>query len=240
MNKMGATNNRIAIILARGGSKRVPLKNIRPFCGQPMVTWVVRHTVESQLFSQVIISTDSEEIAQAAVSYGATYHGPRPPELSNDYATTAEVLQYVLNSLEKEGVLPEKCCCLYGTSAMVTSKILKQGLNLLNKPETELVISLMRYNHPIERALVVTENETVIYKKPEYASIRTQDLTEAYYDAGLFYWLHVPSFLKQNRTNFSSLVKRGCVVSRFDTIDIDTEEEWREAEKLARMHNLNC
>lgn len=228
----------VAIILARGGSKRVPHKNIRAFCGQPMVTWAVSHAVKSNLFSQVIISTDDEEIAQAAISCGAAYYGPRPPELSNDHATTADVLRYVLNSLQSEITALKTCCCLYGTSAMVTPEMLMDGLALLQNKKSELVMSLMRYSHPIERALVINDDEMVIYRTPEFASTRTQDLRESYHDAGLFYWLRTSSFLTHNHSDFSRLKKCGLIVSRFDAVDIDTEDEWTYAEKLAQMHNL--
>ena len=232
-------NKRIAIVMARGGSKRVPHKNVRSFCGQPMVTWAVQHAVNSGLFSQVMISTDSEEIAEAAVNFGAVYSGPRSPEFSNDHATTPDVLRYELNSLLKnKAEMPEVCCCLYGTSAMATPEMLQQGLALLNTPDTDLALAVMRYSHPIERALVMDNKGKIDYKKPEFAPVRTQDLPTSYYDTGLFYWFRVPEFLKYDKSDFSYLRMRGLIVSRYDSVDIDTEEEWEQAEQLAKMHNL--
>jgi len=229
----------LAIIIARGGSKRIPRKNTRLFLGRPMVAWPMAHAVTSNLFSHIIISTDDQEIAGIAIASGAAMHGMRPAALSNDYATTADVLNYELECLKKrEGRLPDLCCCLYGTSALAFPHILRQGRDALKEKGSEFLMAVVQYGHPIERALFFDESGLVQYRQPEFAATRTQDIKPSYYDSGLFYWFCPEAFLRHGGKNFACLRKTAIVVSLHHSVDIDTEEDWGLAEILAERNGL--
>jgi N-acylneuraminate cytidylyltransferase len=227
----------IAIILARCGSKRVPGKNIRPFLGLPMVAWPTRYACQSGLFREIIISTDSPEIARAATTEGAVCYGMRPVEFSSDYATTGDVLSYELDALRRRGIpLPKQTCCLYGTSAFATPTLMQKGAELLNTTDVDLVMAVKRYEHPIERALLMSADGGMVYRTPEYVTARTQDLAAAFYDVGLMYWFKSAAFMATGEKGFRPLKKRGLVLSAFDAVDIDTEEDFFYAENLASIH----
>ncbi len=229
-----------AIIMARGGSKRIPRKNARHFCGRPMVTWPVAHAVASCLFSHLVISTDDDEIADVAVAAGATMHGLRPAEFGNDHATTADVLQYELECFkQREGMLPELCCCLYGTSAMAFPETLRQGVNTLLAGDAEMLMAVIPYGHPIERALYIDDFGLAEYRQPEFALTRTQDIRPSYHDSGLLYWFRPEAFLRHGGTSFAPLRKTVLIVSPRQVVDIDTEEDWTLAETLAERHGLH-
>lgn len=225
-----------AFIFARGGSKRVPRKNIRPFCGKPMVAWVVELALKSDLFSQVIISTDDEEIAYAATSAGAVHYGMRPAELSNDLAGTEQALAYELEAYARRaGKLPEYSCSLYGTSCFATPAMLQAGKEKVKDTHVEMVMAVIPYSHPIERSLTFDDSGSLFYRSPEFIDARTQDLPSSYYDAGLFYWVKSCSFLGRAEKNFLPLKRAGVIVDSFSAIDIDTEKDWNRAERLAML-----
>lgn len=230
----------LAVIMARGGSKRIPRKNARNFCGRPMVAWSVAHAANCGLFSQIVISTDDREIADIAAAAGASMHGLRPEALSNDYATTADVLLHELKSCkQREGALPELCCCLYGTSAMAFPNVLLQGMNTLLDSGAEMLMAVIPYGHPIERALQIDDFGLAQYRQPEFALTRTQDIRPSYHDSGLLYWFRPDAFLRHGGKNFAPLRKAAIVVSPRHVVDIDTEEDWEFAEALATKHGLS-
>lgn len=233
--------NAIAVILARGGSTRVPRKNVRPFCGRPMVAWPTRTACASGLFRRVIISTDDEEIADAAMREGAERPFIRPAEFADAFSTTADVLFHALKELGNEkGQQPEWCCCLYGTSALVSSELLKKAALLSREEGTELVMAVTRYSHPVERGLAMDESGLLHYLHPECASMRTQDFTPAWHDTGLLYWFSVSAFIQNGGQSFVPLKKRALPVSSLDAIDIDTEADWEFAEQVARYRGLSA
>lgn len=228
--------NTPALILARGGSKRVPRKNVRTFCGRPMVAWVVDAARRSGAFSEVLISTDNQEIAEAAVHAGAVCPALRKESLSNDFAITEDVLRYELERYAvRKGCMPKTCCCLYGTSAFVTPALLCEARNKLADPRIDMVMAVIQYSHPIERALQFVASEELQYRTPEFFVTRTQDLTPSYYDAGLFYWVKPMAFLGRGGGHFLALTRTAVVVDVFSVVDIDTEEDWRLAEQLAKF-----
>jgi len=232
-------NLNLAVIMARGGSKRAPRKNARLFLGRPMVSWPVTHALASGLFSHIIISTDDQEIAEAAIVAGAAMHGLRPATLSNDHATTAEVLNYELECFKKrEGRLPDLCCCLYGTSALAFPNVLHQGHNVLKEKVAEFLMAVIPYGHPIERALYFDDSGLTHYRQPEFVATRTQDIKPSYHDSGLFYWFRPETFLLHGGTSFAPLRKTAIIVSPRQAVDIDTEEDWKLAEILAREQGL--
>lgn len=233
---MADKNGAIAIIMARGGSKRVPRKNVRSFLGRPMIAWPVAHALACDLFSHVIVSTDDNEIADAATAAGGEVHCLRPASLSDDFAGTPEVLAYELQMFKsREGYLPEACCCLYGTSALALPASLATGYENFGIMGCELVMAVSSYAHPIERSLCMSEQGELYYRYPEFVEKRTQDLPISFHDIGLFYWVSPKAFLRNGGNDFTSLTKRGVVVSRFAALDIDTEEDWLNAEKLGGM-----
>ena len=233
------SNPTLAVIMARGGSKRVPRKNARPFLGRPMVAWPVGHAVASGLFSRVVISTDDREIADAAVASGAALHGLRPAALSDDHAGTADVLNYELECFKKrEGGSPDLCCCLYGTSALAFPEILRQGRDALLERNAEFCMAVIPYGHPIERALQFDDSGLAQYRQPEFVPVRTQDIRPSYHDSGLLYWFRPEAFLRHGGTSFVPLRKTAIIVSPRQAVDIDTEEDWELAEILAGRRGL--
>ena len=226
-------NDAVAFILARGGSKRIPRKNIRFFCGKPMLAWPVTAAISSGIFERVIMSTDDPEIAATAVSYGAEAPSLRPAELSDDFSTTADVLRHLLQNDRERS---EYCCCLYGTSAFLTVEMLHEGFELLRRPNGECVMAVAEYTHPIERALRIDDDNFLRYRNPEHTSSRTQDLPASFYDLGLMYWIRVEAFFAAGARSFKDLAIRPLVIPKHRAVDIDMEEDWAFAEKMASLY----
>lgn len=230
----------ICVILARGGSKRIPGKNIRLFNGFPMVSWPVKTAVASQIFQEIYISTDSPEIEKTACSSGAQTLGLRPAALSDDFSGTADVLAYFLKTLKvQQGTLPQYFCCLYGTSIFTTIAQLETGFHMIQEGKHDCVLAVTQYKHPIERALTFTKEGCIQYIHPHDAIKRTQDCTITYHDVGMFYWLNTESFMKQENPGFKDLVKTAIIIPEIQAIDIDTEENWALAEHLYRFNQNN-
>ena len=231
---MMPNNHVLAVIMARGGSKRVPRKNVRLFLGCPMIAWPVAHAVASDLFSHIIISTDDREIADAAIASGAAMYGLRPAAFSDDHADTSDVLRYELECFSaREGMLPDLCCCLYGTSALALPEVLLQGINTLQERDAELLLAVVPYVHPIERALCFDDSGMAHYRQPEFVAMRTQDIKPSYHDSGLLYWFRPEAFFRHGGTSFIPMRKTAIIVSPRQAVDIDTEEDWQRAEQLA-------
>lgn len=223
----------LCIVTARGGSKRVPRKNIRPFAGKPLVAWPVSIAVASGLFSDVLISTEDDEIAQAAVSAGAIFPFRRPLEMADDYSTTVDVLRCALQQWQdSNGILPQYCCCLYGTSAFITPEYLRQGRVLLKEADWAMAVS--EYQSPIQRALRMSSKGEVSYFHPENVMLRTQDCEKAFYDIGLFYYFSVAALIADPTPNLANLRRKAVIVPRTRALDIDTEDDWKQAELLAQ------
>lgn len=233
------TMNDLCIVTARGGSKRVPRKNVRPLCGQPLVFWPVSAAVASHLFHDVLISTDDDAIAAAAEKAGAIFPFRRRPELADDHAATCDVLRADLEQWrEYRGELPEYCCCLYGTSAFVTPEQLREARKLV--ATAECVMAVSEYPHPIQRAVTLDAESNVAYVQPEYVGRRTQDCPPRYHDLGLFYYFSVAAFLAHGGRSFLPLRIKALVTPRTSAVDIDTEDDWALAEALAVRNGLTC
>ncbi len=226
----------LCIVMARGGSKRVPRKNLRILTGKPLVAWPTSVACQSNIFEHVLISTEDTEIANAAVNAGAIYPFSRPEAVADDYATTADVLRMSLEQWKDySGSLPKYCCCLYGTSAFITKQYLQQANELVKK--TECVMAVSPYVHPIQRAISLSDNNEVNYLQPEFVAMRTQDCPKNYHDVGLFYFFSVEAFFEHGATSFVPLQKRAVIVSLNEAIDIDTEEDFIMAEFLMQKRN---
>lgn len=223
---------RVAIIPARGGSKRIPRKNIRDFCGKPIICWSIEMAQQSDCFDKVVVSTDDNEIASVAKECGAEVPFMRPQALSDDYTGTGAVMKHAVDWLAADGNKLELACCLYPTAPFVTSEDLHAGLKLIRKLDVDFVFSVTSYAFPIQRALKLNKNARVEMFDSENFMSRSQDLTEAWHDAGQFYWGTVQAWTNQN-VIFS---KKSTVVKlpRHRVQDIDTFEDWTTAEWMFR------
>ena len=225
----------LAVIPARGGSKRIPRKNIREFCGKPMIAWPILAAIESGCFDRIIVSTDDEEIAEVAERYGAEVPFRRPRKLADDYAGTVPVIAHAVEWLNTEGIATDAVCCLYATAPFVQAKDLRAGLERLKAEGCEYTFSVTSYAFPVQRALRVLDSGRVSMFYPENANTRSQDLEEAYHDAGQFYWGRSSAWLSRQPILASSSTP--VFLPRERVQDIDTLEDWRRAEWLFReMH----
>lgn len=214
----------IAIITARGGSKRIPGKNIKEFCGKPIIAYSIEAALKSELFDVVMVSTDSEEIADIAKSYGAEVPFMRSQKNSDDYATTADVLHEVISKYEELGQHFDVMCCIYPTAPFVTSTKLKTAYEFMKKKKGDALIPVVKYSFPPQRCFVI-RSERIQLLHPENMNIRSQDLEPYYHDAGQFY------FWRTNK--FSTVFVKNTVPYILDDMevqDIDNVEDWKIAE----------
>lgn len=218
----------VAIIPARGGSKRIPNKNIKSFAGQPIISYSIKAAQHADLFDRIIVSTDSEEIAEVAKTYGAEVPFMRPPELADDYATTSSVILHTLDWLKKHGENVTYLCCIYGTAPMIRSDDIIKGLEILKINGAASAFSVTTFSYPIFRGLKINKNDRLEMIWPENIKVRSQDLPEAYHDAGQFYWAKADCYLKNKR--FLSDDAMPVVIPRYLVQDIDTLEDWKAAE----------
>ncbi len=224
----------IAIITARGGSKRIPRKNIREFCGKPILAYSIQGARECGLFDRVMVSTDDEEIAETARRYGAEVPFRRSEEAAGDFATTTSVLLEVLGEYEKRGECFDTLCCVYPTAPFVTAERLRQAVSLLEESGADSVLPVVRFSFPPQRCVVMQEGR-LQFKWPEYAQTRSQDLEPFYHDAGQFYCLRVKSFLEQRALVMDNTVP--LILPEMEIQDIDTEEDWELAQVKYRMRH---
>lgn len=226
---------KIGIIPARGGSKRIPRKNIKPFCGKPMIAWSIEAALQSGCFDQIVVSTDDVEIAEVARQHGAQVPFMRPTELADDHTDTTAVIAHAINWFAAHGQMPEQVCCLYATAPFVSPDDLRIGLSILTETACDYAFSVTSYVFPIQRAIRITETGRVEMFNPVYFNTRSQDLEEAFHDAGQFYWGRAQAWL-QNKVIFgptSALIK----IPRHRVQDIDTSEDWVRAEWLFKSMN---
>ncbi len=223
----------IAIIPARGGSKRIPRKNVKPFLGKPMIAWSIEAALDSGLFDRIIVSTDDLEIADVARAHGAEVPFMRPPELANDFATTGAVMAHAVQWLNDAGESPEAVCCIYATAPLLEADRLKEGRAALEG--RRYAFSVTDYAFPIQRALRQTAGGGVDMFWPEHRQTRSQDLEPAFHDAAQFYWGWAQAWLDGEAifAPHSAAVK----LSRTRVVDIDTPEDWELAELAAKMLN---
>ncbi len=224
--------SRLAIITARGGSKRIPKKNIRAFCGKPILAYSIQAAIESGLFDEVMVSTDSEEIADIAKEYGARVPFLRSDETSNDYATTAEVVREVLLQYQETGRSFDTCVCIYPTAPFITAGKLTRAVEKLEAEGADTVSPVVRFSFPPQRGFIISEGRTKP-KFPEYITARSQDLEPMYHDCGQFYALRVTSFLEQNKIFMDKMMS--IEVDECEVQDIDTESDWKIAEMKYQM-----
>ncbi|WP_028988638.1 pseudaminic acid cytidylyltransferase [Thermithiobacillus tepidarius DSM 3134] len=221
---------RLAIIPARGGSKRIPHKNIRPFGGKPMIAWSIEAALQSGCFDQVVVSTDDAEIAEVARAHGAAVPFMRPAELSDDHTGTIPVIRHAIEWFQRQGTAPKQVCCIYATAPFVRSDDIRKGLEILDTADCEYAFPVTSYDFPIQRALRLTAEGRVEMFQPEHFNTRSQDLEEAYHDAGQFYWGQSTAWLV-GKPIFSPAAAP-VILPRYRVQDIDTPEDWERAEWL--------
>ncbi len=225
----------VAIIPARGGSKRIPRKNIKIFSGKPMIAWSIEAAIESKCFQRIIVSTDDEEIAHVARQYGAETPFARPAELSGDYTGTIEVIQHALHWLQDNKSLPELACCIYATAPFLQYTDLQSGQNALSNSDASYAFSVTTYSFPIQRALKISPEMRINAYDPLHIFTRSQDLEETYHDAGQFYWGRSTAFL--NNDVIFSEKSLPIILPRHRVQDIDTNEDWIRAELMFQAYH---
>ncbi len=230
--------SRIAIIPARGGSKRIPKKNIKYFFGKPIIAYSIQMALESKLFDEVMVSTDSQEIADIAVKYGARVPFLRSNKNSDDHATTADVIEEVLLEYRNIGKSYDYVCCIYSTAPLITKDLLINGMTLLEDSGSDSVFPVIPFGHPIQRAFSINIAGNIKMIDSKNRETRSQDLNATYYDAGQFYCLNVNEFLIQKKIFMKKTLP--LILSDLDAQDIDNESDWRIAEmKYKLKYNIN-
>lgn len=226
----------IAIIVARGGSKRIPRKNIRLFLGQPIIKYSITAALEAKCFDEVMVSTDDKEIAEISVSCGAKVPFFRSELNSNDSATTADVIEEVIFEYNKRGFEFDYFCCIYPTAPFITGEKLRKAVEILKKYKADSVFPVVQFSYPIYRALKI-ENDKARMIWPEHLNTRSQDLAPDYHDCGQFYALNTKSFLNQKK--FFCEKSYPIIMNEFEVQDIDNEEDWHLAELKYKIINAN-
>lgn len=225
---------KVAVIPARGGSKRIPRKNIKEFHGKPMIGWSIEAARESGIFDRIIVSTDAPEITVIAKSLGAEVPFMRPAELSDDHTGTSAVIAHAIGWLRSQGIQPDLLCCIYATAPFISPDDIQRGLKLLEENGADFAFSVTSYAFPIQRAIRRTPAGRIEMFHPEHAATRSQDLEDAYHDAGQFYWGRADAWCSGVPIFGPHSVP--VMIPRSRVQDIDTQEDWKIAEK---MFNLN-
>jgi pseudaminic acid cytidylyltransferase len=222
---------RIAIIPARGGSKRIPRKNVKLFAGQPMISFAIRIAIECDLFDHVVVSTDDDDIADIARKFGAEVPFIRPTELSDDDTATVPVIAHAINNCTEQGWAFDYVCCIYPCVPFLQANDLIDSCRLFDSSKAKYCLSVVEFPSPVQRALAMNAQGVVTSYFPENELTRTQDLTTAYHDAGQFCWGSTNSWLSETRVHNNAV---GFQLPSWRTIDIDTFEDWKRAETLAK------
>ena len=221
----------ICIIPARGGSKRIPRKNIKEFLGKPIIAYSIEAALKSGLFDEVMVSTDDEEIAAIAKQYGASVPFMRSEATANDFASSDDVLVEVLNEYQKRGKVFDNMCCIYATAPLISSNDLAEALQLLNNSKFDCVYPVVEFSYPIWRCLDVAEDGSMKRHWPECEYSRSQDLPKEYHDSGTFYWYKLAD------GKFTEKSVGAIILSEERVQDIDTETDWKLAEMKFKLLN---
>lgn len=221
----------IAIITARGGSKRIPRKNIKEFCGRPIIAYSIDAALKSGIFDEVMVSTDDKDIAEISLGYGASVPFFRSEQTSNDYATTRDVLLEVFEAYETRGKTFDYACCIYPTAPFVDAEKLCKAMNLLLEKKATQVMPIVRFSFPPQRAHIMDEYGQIRYRFEKYRDVRSQDLEPFYHDAGQFYCLDVNKYIK----GIDSDKVFPLIIAESEVQDIDTLEDWKIAEMKYRI-----
>lgn len=223
--------NNIAIITARGGSKRIPRKNIKDFMGKPMIHYAINAAMDAGIFDEIMVSTEDEEIASIAKNLGAKVPFLRSAKTADDFATTNDVIEEVLSQYAKLGVFIENICCIYPCVPFISGELLKQAHKIFISTNADKLTPVVKFSFPVQRAFRVDEKGFLKYREPLNANKRSQDLEPMYHDAGMFYFYKANALNSDNRVPF--------ILSEDVTQDIDTMDDWKMAElKYKVLHGL--
>ena len=225
----------VGVIPARGGSKRIPGKNIRPFCGRPIIEYSIQAALKSNIFDRVVVSTDCQQIADVAKRSGAEVPFTRPPELANDFATTTPVVQHAIAAIESEGTPVDFACCIYGTAPFISPGDIQNGLKRLQASSVaRFSLPVTTFPYAIYSSLKMKNESECEMFYPEHESTRSQDLPEAWHDAGQCYWASGNDWTQLNGGILSSRLI-GLPIPRHRVQDIDTPEDWLRAELMFEL-----
>lgn len=222
----------IAIITARGGSKRIPRKNIKNFCGQPIIAYSIRAAIDSGIFDHVMVSTDDEEIAEIARKYGAEVPFMRSAETANDFATTRDVLEEVIRKYDEIGENIDYFCCIYPCAPFVTAKKLRDCFDYLRQKDAHAVWPVVKFSPPPQRCFELVDG-MIKYKYPEYKNMRSQDIEPLYHDCGQFYFYNKKAFEKGDAHVFERIFP--IFVPETEVQDVDDETDWKIAEMKYKL-----
>lgn len=226
---------RLAVIPARGGSKRIPRKNIKLFCGKPMIAWSIEAAKVAGCFDRIIVSTDDAEIAEVARAHGAEVPFMRPPELSDDHTGTIPVIAHAIDWMAQQVCSVEFACCLYATAPFVQAQDLSKGLEVLQFSGAQYALAVTNFAAPIQRSFRITGQQRIEMFNPSQFNTRSQDLEEAYHDAGQFYWGRSEAWL--SAMSLFSQVSTPIKLPRYRVQDIDTLDDWIRAEMMFEILN---
>ena len=227
----------LAIITARGGSKRIPRKNIKEFCSKPIIAYSIKAAIDSGVFDEVMISTEDEEIARISKEYGAKIPFFRSEKTASDYATTTDVIMEVLDEYEKRGNHFDMACCIYPTAPFITADRLKEAVETLKESDADTLIPVVGFSYPPQRALVIEEGR-LVFKYPENLVARSQDLEKHYHDAGQFYVFKTQAFKETGNLMKGNIIP--MILDEMEVQDIDTEQDWELAQvKYKLLHPQN-
>ena len=227
------SDKKLAIITARGGSKRIPGKNIKEFCGKPILFYPIEAALKSGIFDEVMVSTEDETIARLAKQAGAKVPFLRSLENADDFATTDQVIMEVLNEYKARGEYFESFCCIYPTAPFLTAERLREAMALLEKGDS--VMPVAAFSYPPQRGIIINPLGYIERKYPEFINTRSQDLEKLYHDAGQFYACRTKAFMKEGTTDVEALVP--LCLSEWEVQDIDTPEDWKMAELKYKYSN---
>lgn len=228
-----AMTDSLCIIPARGGSKRIPRKNVRPFLGEPIIARTIRIALEANCFAEVMVSTDDDEIAEVARASGASVPFRRSTETSGDHADTLSVLNEVIGRYRENGRNFELCCCLYATAVLTQARDLREGRDVLVKNrDLVYVVPVVNFSYPIQRAVVIEDGRLRMLHSEHYSS-RSQDLPKTYHDAGQWYWFRTNQI--KEKVPILGASSGAVPIPELNVHDIDTEEDWRLAELKFRL-----
>lgn len=229
------SHRKLAIITARGGSKRIPRKNIKDFCGKPILCYSIEAAKDAGVFDEIMVSTDDEEIAAVARNAGACVPFFRSEETAGDYASTDDVIMEVLKAYQKAGQEFESFCCIYPTAPFLSGARLRSAMELLK--EADSVMPVVPFSYPPQRGLLINDDGYVERQFPEYATTRSQDLPKIYHDCGQFYACRTDAFLKAGTTDVERLLP--LILTELEVQDIDTMEDWELAEIKYKLLQRN-
>jgi len=225
---------KIAIIPARGGSKRIPRKNIKEFCGKPMIAYSIEAAIKSGCFDRVIVSTDDTEIAEVAKTYGAEIPFIRPDYLADDYTATNDVIVHAIEFFQAQGINIELVSCIYATAPFITPISISESVKLIEENDSvDYAVTVTEFAFPIQRALKISNQGQLSLREPEYAMTRSQDLDLFYHDAGQVYTGRPSSFTKVSTVFKGSILP--VILSPKNVQDIDTPDDWDRAEVLFKI-----